>query len=272
MWMWTRKEFKDRAKKNLPKCYWNIVAVVFLVSIINCVISFIGGGSYFETLKEIKMMPDIDIGSIWNDLMSGWSKIFIISWLLYFFITFPVTVGIIRLILNAKKGESNIKDALFVFNKKSYLKVVFAGFMQQLYIGLWTLAFVIPGFIKYYEYRMIPYILAEKPDIGFFKALELSKKMTKYHKMDIYVLEISFIPWYLLAIVVVTFIVCILGSLLRLAGFEYIIGFLSGVMGGLAAVFIRPYMESTLVEFYLELKKNISDEDKVSLSENSNNT
>ena len=36
-------------------------------------------------------------------------------------------------------------------------------FLKGLFQGLWSLLFVIPGIIKSYEYRMIPYILSENP-------------------------------------------------------------------------------------------------------------
>ena len=49
--------------------------------------------------------------------------------------------------------------------KYNYLNVVKTMFFMNLWILLWTLLFIVPGIIKSYSYRLVPYILAENPDI-----------------------------------------------------------------------------------------------------------
>lgn len=50
-------------------------------------------------------------------------------------------------------------------------------FFRDLYTILWSLLFIIPGIVKGYEYRMIPYILAEHPDMEMKQAFALSREM-----------------------------------------------------------------------------------------------
>ncbi|MBQ1504250.1 MAG: DUF975 family protein [Oscillospiraceae bacterium] len=68
-----------------------------------------------------------------------------------------------------------------------------------LWVFLWSLLFVIPGIIKAYEYALTPYILANYPDVEAMEALNLSKRMTKGHKADLFVFDLSFIGWHLLS-------------------------------------------------------------------------
>ncbi|MFQ9152668.1 MAG: DUF975 family protein [Blautia sp.] len=58
---------------------------------------------------------------------------------------------------------------------------------------------MIPGIVKSYEYKMIPYILAENPGLSMSRVFELSREMTMNEKMDMFVLNLSFIPWFILS-------------------------------------------------------------------------
>ena len=67
-----------------------------------------------------------------------------------------------------------------------------------MFLFLWTLLLIIPGIVKAYEYRMVPYILAEQPDINYSDAFSISKQMMDGQKMDTFILDLSFIGWTLL--------------------------------------------------------------------------
>lgn len=85
------------------------------------------------------------------------------------------------------------------------------------------LLFIIPGMIKLYEYRLIPYILAVRPDIDRKEAFRLSKVLMDGNKADAFVLDLSFWGWNLLA---------------------------AYSMGILGIIYVYPYMNATYVEFY----------------------
>lgn len=72
------------------------------------------------------------------------------------------------------------------------MNIVKITFFMQIKLMLWTLLFIIPGIIKALEYSMIPYILAERPDISSEEAFRLSKELTDYQKTELFVLELSF--------------------------------------------------------------------------------
>ena len=102
-------------------------------------------------------------------------------------------------------------------------------FLKELKIVLWSLLFVIPGIIKAYEYLMVPYILAENPNIDSKRAFQMSRDMMKGEKWDTFVLELSFLGWTLLGV-----LACGIGSL-----------------------FVAPYMQATFTELYEVLKYKV---------------
>lgn len=114
---------------------------------------------------------------------------------------------------------------------RSYKNIVKIMFLKNLYIVLWSMLFVIPGIIKAYEYRMIPYILAENPDISMEEAFALSKKMMDNEKLNTFALDLSFLGWFLL------------GS----------------VSLGICLIFyVTPYYNLTNTELYIVLKQKIN--------------
>ena len=60
--------------------------------------------------------------------------------------------------------------------------------------------FWIPGIVKSYEYRMIPYIMAEHPELSYKEAFRMSKEMMQGNKWSAFVLDLSFLGWHILGI------------------------------------------------------------------------
>lgn len=113
------------------------------------------------------------------------------------FLLNPLEVGIKRFYLQNLKEETNIKEICYAFDH-SYLNCVKTLFFRDLYIFLWSLLLVIPGIIKAYEYRMIPYIVGENPGISRAQAFAISSSMMQGNKWKAFVLDLSFLGWYIL--------------------------------------------------------------------------
>lgn len=73
------------------------------------------------------------------------------------------------------------------------------NFLRGLYVFLWSLLLIIPGIIKSLSYAMTPYIMAEYPELSASQAIEKSKLMMDGHKGELFLLELSFIGWSILA-------------------------------------------------------------------------
>ncbi|MEE1180662.1 MAG: DUF975 family protein [Treponema sp.] len=89
----------------------------------------------------------------------------------------------------------------FVNGFSDFLKGFLGMLWMSLWIFLWSLLFVIPGFIKAFAYSQIFFILSDNPKIGVIKAMNISKVITQGHKADIFCLAFSFIGWYFLGII-----------------------------------------------------------------------
>jgi hypothetical protein len=116
------------------------------------------------------------------------------------FVALPLQVGMRRYFMENRGFKSGFGRLFWAFGHGSYLHIVKIMFIRELKIFLWSLLFIIPGIIKSYEYYMIPYLLSENPNLSTDRAFELSRRMTQGEKWEIFVMELSFLGWYLLAI------------------------------------------------------------------------
>ena len=89
---------------------------------------------------------------------------------------------------------------LFYYRNKSAEEIIKAYLLSGLYIVLGFILFIIPGIILSIRYSMIGFVFADNPDIDYRSAMRRSKEITDGRKWDIFVFMISFIGWYLLAI------------------------------------------------------------------------
>jgi len=144
----------------------------------------------------------------------------------------PLIVGGKKYFINAQEEkDARLKNLGEIFQKEHWLNIVVIMFLRNLYNALWYLT-IVGGIIKTYEYRMIPYLLAENPNIKRKEAFKLSKQMMKGNKWRAFVLDISFFGWYFLS--VLTF-------------------------GVLSILYVNPYNAATNAELYVELKQGLKD-------------
>lgn len=151
----------------------------------------------------------------------------IIGLLFSVFVSYPLNVGAMRFFQTARIGNVAFSSLGYSFGKGRYMKTVKTMFITALYEFLWGLLFFIPGIIKSYSYALVPYIMAENPDIPTNKAITISRKTMKGEKWHYFVLNLSFILWYLLAI-----ITC-----------------------GIGIMFLLPYVTATQNEFYALMRQ-----------------
>ncbi len=137
----------------------------------------------------------------------------------------PLSLGLIMVYLKiAANQDVQIKD---LFNGYYDLWSAFkVQFFVGLFTGLWSLLFVIPGIIKGISYSMSIYILAENKGMDALEAINRSKTMMNGHKMDYFVLTLSFIGW----------------------------GLLVSITFGIAGIWVFPYISTTLANFYNKVK------------------
>lgn len=85
----------------------------------------------------------------------------------------------------------------YPIHTRKWPRMAWTMFVENVFLFLWSLT-IVGFFIKQYSYRMVPYIVAENPNIEALDAIRLSRRMMKGHKWECFVADCSFLGWYLL--------------------------------------------------------------------------
>ena len=105
-------------------------------------------------------------------------------------------------------------------------KIVLLNLVITVFVALWSMLFIIPGIIAGYRYRFALYNLCENPELGVMDALNMSKAQTKGYKLDLFVLDLTFIGWSLLC----------------------------GLTLGILSIWIAPYIQQTDLGYFEAIK------------------
>ena len=126
---------------------------------------------------------------------------FLVSAAIFFFLRFPLRVSSQRFYLETRiYPRTELSRLVFVFRSHRTCAIALAGLYKVVWLGLWSLT-VVMGPVKYYSYLMYDYILAENPSASPREALRLSRAMMKGNKMRAFLLDLSFLPWFLLGFI-----------------------------------------------------------------------
>ena len=111
----------------------------------------------------------------------------------------PLAMGLLNWYRQTIYTKTPLSEIFCLYRDGHFWGAVGTQVLMSLYIWLWSLLFVIPGIIKSYSYSQAMFIKAENPNIPASRAIELSKIMMEGHKMDMFVLHLSFFGWALLS-------------------------------------------------------------------------
>lgn len=229
--MWTSAELKYRAKGAFYKNYWNCVLIALVMTFFagvasETVVNFAQDQGYYFQMNS--WMGSFGFrtyrplfGMFGLKLLAG--MVTIVFLFVKIFIGNPLYVSGSRFFIQNQTMNPSVATLTYGFKSNGYTNVVLIMFLRNLFTSLWSLLFVIPGIIKHYEYLMIPYILAENPQMDQKEAFLISKRMMNGQKMNAFILDLSFIGWKIVS--VVTF---------RLGG----------------VFFVNPYYQATFAELY----------------------
>lgn len=218
--MWTRKELKSKAKDVLRGNYWKALLVGFVMALV------MGNGSNWATERGGGQGGMVHIKP--SFLVVGFLGLFIFALAFRILLTYPLEVGGRRYFIKSALYDDNSKCFRFAYSSEHILDVFKGMFRRDVQLFLWFLLLIIPGIVKLYAYRFVPHILAENPGIGSGRAIAISDEMTKGHKFDMFVLDLSFLGWL----------------------------FLGALAFGIGVFFVNPYVFATEAELYLKLRDN----------------
>ena len=178
---WDRIGLKTDGKEKFRRNYGSCVLVSLIVGLIT------GTGG---TVSIERWLEDTTF-ALWF-LIPG--AVVILVQLLVFSV---LEMGACRFYVENRDYQAGVSKILFGFQSGHYGNVVLVMFLRSLFTFLWTLLLIVPGIVKSYEYRMVPYILAEQPDISSTDAFAISKEMMMGQKLEAFGLDLSFIGWWI---------------------------------------------------------------------------
>ena len=120
------------------------------------------------------------------------------SLVLYVLIVQVFLVGFYRFMLESRRyTKTTPQRVLFPWSVKRGLRVAWVMFVRRMYEILWFFT-IAGGIIKHYSYYMVPFIMAENPDISAKEAINLSRRMMDGYKWKTFLFDLSYMGWFLL--------------------------------------------------------------------------
>ena len=204
------------------KNYVSAVVVALLMGIFGTV-------SGESSARRVSENSDIYSGNLFNvgmitGLLAGIATVVILIVLVAkVFVGNLLKMGGYRFFILNQTAQPGIGTLLDGFRSGHYVNIVLTMFLRDLFTTLWSLLLVVPGIVKHYEYLMVPYIIAENPAMDYKEAFQISKQMMDGEKMEAFIMDLSFLGWYLQ----------------------------SAVTCGLLAIFyVNPYVQASFAEMY----------------------
>ena len=181
----------------------------------------------------------------WEQLQGRWSPA-IITTLVYYIVSsaiasmlnalngaiiaailiFPLNYSYNAAFLDNKRQGEEIKIDSLLVGYNDFSRISFTLLLVQIYTILWSLLFIIPGIIKSCSYSQTTFVLKDNPELKYNDAIERSMAIMEGHKMEYFLLILSFIGWILLSIITL----------------------------GIAAFWVYPYMTATQAHYYEYVK------------------
>ena len=119
--------------------------------------------------------------------------------LLSFLLAGPLQLGIAIYFLNILSDRpASIENLIEGF--KPLLKVILIYIIISIATAIGIVLLIIPGIIIALGFSMTYYILVENPELSIEESLKESWRLTNGYKMELFVLHLRFIPWYLLGL------------------------------------------------------------------------
>ena len=171
-----------------------------------------------------------------------------------------ILVGLVALVLNAgyycycfgilRREEMPYESLFDAFPFAG--KVILLSIVEGVFIFLWSMLFVIPGIIAAYRYSFAMLNLCENPELGVMEALNLSKQQTNGYKMQLFLLQLSFIGYQIAAVLIALLYEYVIISYLPDSLSGAVLGTLIyGVLSAVVDVYLTPYLNLSTCRFYL---------------------
>lgn len=213
----TSSELRAIARRNLEGTWGISVGVALVAAILGGSMAGAGSNINFNFNEDtVRNLPPI-FWTVLLPLVSVAGLLGIVS----FILGGTVELGYAKFLL--KQYDRKQLQFSDLFSQFERFGTGFAQkFLRTLFTVLWSLLFIIPGIVKGLSYAMTPFILEEHPEMTASEAIKASMRLMDGHKMDLFILGLTFIGWQILACLTM----------------------------GIGFLFLNPYMNAAYAAFY----------------------
>jgi len=201
-----RRALKTRAKETIRTSQPSVISVGAVMLILSIIINMLSARLMGLNMSQSEMMNytqyvvdgNYDAAIQYIDRMQPPGGAHIID-LLLTIVRSVLEAGFIVFLLNTIRAAQpcfgNLLDGFgFIW------KIILLSILTGIFIILWGMLLFIPGVIAAYRYSQAIYILVDDPTKSPMQCIRESKAMMRGHKMELFKLNMSFLGWYLLAI------------------------------------------------------------------------
>jgi len=202
--MWSIAELKSRGKQAFRANYWQSVAVSFVMAI------FAGGTASAASNRVQSTTSEVTVEGAG---VSPEQAAFLAAVVLGVIFTVGIVGSIVHALLanpievgGRRFFEKNANDPTTQFNTmfegfQDYGRVLVTMLIRDVFILLWTLLLIIPGAMKAYSYRLVPYLVKDRPELSPMEVLAESEALMRGNRWQAFVMDLSFLGWLLLGVV-----------------------------------------------------------------------
>lgn len=199
--MFDRKKYKSFAKQQLKNRWGVVILIILLTTLVLTLFDiprlFMAFSNFdFEEYTDYIISDPTEAYRYLLTAMQGRTS-FLFS-LIQSLVSIIFSVAAINVYLKMSRTPEKISFSAFFEGLNNWWRAILAYLWNFLWVTLWTFVFIIPGIIKAIAYSQIFYIIVEYPSISITKAMKISMIITKGHKADLFVQDLSFIGWFIL--------------------------------------------------------------------------
>ena len=160
-----------------------------------------------ELLRTAQVSP-VKVTAVWlglrlalsflSDFGGGLNPFYAFLVVLTFFLTVTLDAGFVLYCMAIRRGER--AECLTLFDGFAFAgKIILLTLLELIFIGLWSMLFIIPGLVACYRYRFALYNLLENPELRVTDAIGMSKLQTRGFKSQLFALDVSYLGWAVLS-------------------------------------------------------------------------
>ncbi len=210
-----KQQASELVKGNRPVLYSTVLFLLLVV-----VFSLLSYRLIMPSVEELMQISDLAAAGDYEGTMASINKLreprfgeSLMSDVLTY-LQGIVAFGYLMLLLHVVRGES-AAPGMLLDGFGVWIPVLLLEIVTRFLFSTLLMLLIVPGIIARYVYRMARYLLICHPELGVLGSMRESRIRMRGHKMELFVLDLSYLGWVLLSCVPILGIVAAVYALPR---------------------------------------------------------